>query len=174
MHLLLITILSPWIMSQVCARKFVCPEKDIIETQCRGPKDCLYHNSPECNTFIHCTVNSDGKTGKPTVHPCPAGLKWNDRSKQCDMPANSTCGEETEDDAVTESQPPSNGTLDDDFDCIEAEEDFGCEGSTSIGIDCVFVDPTTNKSYIQCIDQIAYTVPCESGTTYSDTIKVCE
>ncbi|OKO92751.1 Race-specific elicitor A4 [Penicillium subrubescens] len=57
------------------AAAFHCPEEDIINTQCLGPKDCLYPNPDNCGTFIQCTVNPDGITGTPVVMPCPAGLK---------------------------------------------------------------------------------------------------
>ncbi|CAG2178562.1 unnamed protein product, partial [Oppiella nova] len=53
-----------------------------------GPKDCLYTNPENCNTFIQCTVNPGNQSGTPVVMPCPAGLKWNDNEKICDWPAN--------------------------------------------------------------------------------------
>ena len=70
---------------------FVCPVEDIANTSCKGPKDCLYPNSENCNSFIQCTVNADNKTGTPVVMPCPSGLEWNDNKKVCDWPVNSTC-----------------------------------------------------------------------------------
>ncbi|CAG2176816.1 unnamed protein product, partial [Oppiella nova] len=70
---------------------FVCPEEDIANTGCKGPKDCLYPNPENCQTFIQCTVNADNKTGTPVVMPCPAGLEWNDNIKRCDYPESSTC-----------------------------------------------------------------------------------
>jgi len=71
--------------------EFVCPEEDIAATQCMGPKDCLYPNPNSCTTFIHCEVNADGKTGRPTIKDCPSGLQWNDNKKECDWPQSSTC-----------------------------------------------------------------------------------
>ncbi|XP_054153525.1 peritrophin-1-like [Oppia nitens] len=79
-----------WPESSTC-RQFRCPTKDIIATHCLGPKDCLYTNWLNCNTFIQCLVNADGRTGRPVVMPCPAGLKWNNRDKLCDRPERSTC-----------------------------------------------------------------------------------
>ncbi len=70
---------------------FVCPKKDIIETKCQGPKDCLYPNPKNCTTFIHCSVNADGKSGTPHVKSCPKGLHWNTRTRSCDLPAAAKC-----------------------------------------------------------------------------------
>jgi hypothetical protein len=68
-----------------------CPPEDISATGCMGPKDCLYANPESCNTFIKCTVNSDGTTGTPIIMDCPAGLEWNDEDKVCEYPFASTC-----------------------------------------------------------------------------------
>ncbi|MGH8591368.1 MAG: choice-of-anchor P family protein [Gammaproteobacteria bacterium] len=70
---------------------FVCPVDDITNTQCMGPKDCLYPHPDICTQFIHCEVNADGQTGRPTVKDCPPDLEWNDNDKICDSPASSTC-----------------------------------------------------------------------------------
>ena len=75
---------------------FDCPEEDISATACKGPKDCLYPNPDDCNSFIQCTVNADERTGTPVVMPCaPATppLEWNDNKKECDYPGSSTCPE---------------------------------------------------------------------------------
>ena len=72
--------------AQALAADFVCPTKDIKNTQCKGPKDCLYPNPDNNSTFIQCTVNADGVTGTPVVIPCPSGLEWNNNKKQCDYP----------------------------------------------------------------------------------------
>ncbi|XP_054153527.1 peritrophin-1-like [Oppia nitens] len=79
-----------WPQSSTC-RQLRCPVWDIIRTKCLGPKDCLYTNWLNCNTYIQCTVNPDGRTGRPVVMPCPAGLKWNNRNKVCDRPERATC-----------------------------------------------------------------------------------
>ncbi|CAF0738572.1 unnamed protein product [Adineta steineri] len=73
------------------ASDFVCPEEDIINTECKGEKDCLYLNPQSCNSYIHCEVNADGLTGTPTVMSCAASLEWNDNTQECDWPENSTC-----------------------------------------------------------------------------------
>jgi hypothetical protein len=70
---------------------FVCPPEDIAATGCEGPKDCLYTNPQNCNTFTQCTVNSDGTSGTPIIMPCPAGLEWNDEDKVCSFEFDSTC-----------------------------------------------------------------------------------
>ncbi|KAF7334978.1 Carbohydrate-binding module family 14 protein [Mycena venus] len=70
--------------------EFVCPAEDIANTGCLGPKDCLYANPNNCNTFIRCIANADG-TGTPVVLPCLLELEWNDNKKECDFPENSTC-----------------------------------------------------------------------------------
>ncbi|CAG2180053.1 unnamed protein product, partial [Oppiella nova] len=70
---------------------FQCPREDIVNTLCMGPKDCLYTNPENCNTFIQCTVNPGNQSGTPVVMPCPAELKWNDNTKECDWPQNATC-----------------------------------------------------------------------------------
>jgi hypothetical protein len=73
---------------------FVCPTEDIVNTKCLGPKDCLYQNDSDCNSFIQCTVNADGVTGTPVPMPCaPANppLQWNDNEKVCDYPPSPTC-----------------------------------------------------------------------------------
>lgn len=73
------------------AQEFICPPEDIAETGCQGPKDCHYPHPKNCNQFIHCEVNADGVSGRPTVKDCPANLQWNDNKKECDYPAQSTC-----------------------------------------------------------------------------------
>ncbi|CAF0788997.1 unnamed protein product [Adineta steineri] len=73
------------------ASAFICPEEDIAETQCLGDKHCLYSNPQNCNSYIQCTVNADQVTGTPVVMSCAASLEWNDNTKECDYPANSTC-----------------------------------------------------------------------------------
>ena len=68
-----------------------CPEEDIKRTGCQGPEDCLYPNPYDCNAYIQCVVNDDGKTGTPVNMPCLQGLEWNDNIKSCDWPESSTC-----------------------------------------------------------------------------------
>ena len=65
---------------------FVCPSSDIINTGCKGPKDCVYPNPGSPSTYIKCVVNADGKTATPVIRTCPTGLVWNDRNKICDYP----------------------------------------------------------------------------------------
>jgi hypothetical protein len=67
------------------ASNFKCPVRDIVQTQCLGPTDCLYANPDNCASYIKCEVNPDETTGTPHVVPCPLGSKWNDREKRCDF-----------------------------------------------------------------------------------------
>ena len=74
---------------------FTCPETDIQQTHCAGPKDCLYPNPDDCHSYIRCEVNEDGMTGRPTVYQCPAGMEWNRNTAECDWPGQpGTCSEE--------------------------------------------------------------------------------
>lgn len=158
------------------ASAFTCPEEDIANTQCLGPKDCLYPDPENCNQFIHCEVNTDGITGRPTVKACPADLEWNDIKIECDWPVNSTCQHPLQEveDTVSEVVPPSNGTPDYSFDCATAENTQGCMGKKGGGVECIYANPKSNDSYIQCTDGLAYIVECKSGEAYNDAIKACE
>lgn len=141
-----------------------------------GPKDCLYPHPNRCDQFIHCEVNADGVSGRPTVKDCPAGLEWNDNEKECDWPQDSTCRDVVQEtlDTVTETLPPSDGSFDSSFSCSEAASSQGCMGSNGGGIECIYANPTTQDSYILCTDGLAYIVQCKSGSTYRDAIKACE
>jgi hypothetical protein len=68
------------------SQNFECPEDEIAATQCSGPKDCLYSNPEDCSTYIKCEVNADGRTATAFIKECPAGLKWNDSIRECDLP----------------------------------------------------------------------------------------
>lgn len=70
---------------------FMCPQSDIIHTQCMGPKDCFYPHPQQCDQFIYCEVDADGSSGRPVVKDCPPGLEWNDNVKECDWLSHSTC-----------------------------------------------------------------------------------
>lgn len=75
------------------SQNFVCPREDIANTGCKGPKDCLYPNPQNCNTFIQCVPQPDG-SGNPVVMPCAPSnppLEWNDNKKECDYPGQGTC-----------------------------------------------------------------------------------
>ncbi|KAE8361343.1 hypothetical protein BDV27DRAFT_160806 [Aspergillus caelatus] len=109
------------------ASVFKCPKSDIRATKCIGPKDCLYANSHNCDTFIQCIVNADETTGTPVVMPCPSGLQWNDKEKECDWPANAACGGEIEilEDEAQEAIPPSDGSINPSFSCSDAQASQG-------------------------------------------------
>lgn len=70
---------------------FRCPFTDIVSTQCRGEKDCVYPNPGSCNTYIQCSANSDFVSGTPAVKNCMPRHEWNDKDKKCDVPEKSTC-----------------------------------------------------------------------------------
>jgi hypothetical protein len=82
--------LALFALSIMAQSESFCPQEDIRDTGCRGPKDRLYANPLNCRTFIHCTVNSNGITGTPIIRGYPAGLEWNDEVKLCDYPFDST------------------------------------------------------------------------------------
>ncbi|CAG2176456.1 unnamed protein product, partial [Oppiella nova] len=74
---------------------YPCPEDDIANTRCLGPKDCLYPNPRDCSRFIQCN-----DAGLAYDMPCaPGGLHWNDAIKQCDWPENANC--------VVVTEPPT-------------------------------------------------------------------
>jgi hypothetical protein len=73
------------------SQNFEFPEEIIAATQCSGPKDCLYSNPENCSTYIRCEVNVDGRTSTAYVKECPAGLKWNDSIRECDLLVRNLC-----------------------------------------------------------------------------------
>jgi len=79
-----LTLSSPLLPSRALD-DFTCPEQDIIQTKCLGPKDCLYANPSNCASYIECEINAGEMTGTPSVKNCPIGLKWNDAKKECDF-----------------------------------------------------------------------------------------
>lgn len=164
-------LLTGLAMSTLAAAAITCPEEDIVATQCAAPKDCLYPNPNDCRSFIACDVNADGKTGRPTVLDCPSGLEWNDDQKECDWPADSTCGAVVQEtlDTAKEALPPADGEVDSSFDCDGAKEEQGCESE----VECIYANPKEEGSYVQCTSGTAYVVKCESGLSYSDAIKAC-
>lgn len=154
---------------------FVCPEEEIAETGCMGPKDCVYMNTDDCSSFIYCEVSADGKTAQPIIKNCPSGLQWNDNKKECDFPENATCNNVLDGvvNTVNEGLPPSEGTLDPTFSCSDAAASQGCQGSKEPEIECIYPNPKASDSYVQCTAGFAYIVQCKSGT-YKDEIKACE
>jgi hypothetical protein len=57
------------------ASDFVCPAEDIANTQCSGPRDCLYPDPKSCTSYINCEVSADGTTATAYILDCPAGLQ---------------------------------------------------------------------------------------------------
>ena len=159
------------VLAAPAGNKFVCPSEDIISTKCFGPKDCLYQNNNNCNTYIQCTVDSGERTGTPVVMPCPAGFLWNDHQRSCDYPAFSTCRDPIQEANATadEELPPANSTLDTSFDCDTAGAKQDC-----MELECIYANPKSSKSYVQCTDGLAYIVQCKADQVYQDTTKSCE
>jgi hypothetical protein len=162
---------------------FQCPRADIVNTGCKGPKDCLYPNPNNCNSFIQCVPQPDG-SGKPQLMPCPADLKWNDNKKQCDWPQDSTCGNKpinaptaaptqapTQAPTHAPTNPPDNG-----FQCPRADiANTGCKGP----IDCLYPNPENCNSFIQCVPQIdgsgkPQVIPCPGDLEWNDNQKQCD
>ncbi|KFY06663.1 hypothetical protein V492_07867 [Pseudogymnoascus sp. VKM F-4246] len=72
---------------------FQCPINDVMLTQCRGEKDCLYPNPGSCNSYIQCTTGkgSNFLSATPEIMKCAPDHEWNDKEKKCDTPGKSTC-----------------------------------------------------------------------------------
>jgi hypothetical protein len=170
---------------------FVCPRDDIANTGCMGPKDCLYPNPANCNSFIQCVPQPDG-SGKPVVMPCPAGLEWNDNKKECDYPQDSTCPKnstQTPTTAATTQTPTTAATTQTpttaattplppggDFVCPRDDiANTGCMGPK----DCLYPNPANCNSFIQCVPQPdgsgkPVVMPCPAGLEWNDNKKECD
>jgi hypothetical protein len=70
------------------APAFHCPRIDIIQTGCKGPKDCQYP-APDPAQYYLCSVNPDGDTATATLMSCAPGTVWNDAEKMCDFESSS-------------------------------------------------------------------------------------
>ncbi|KFY20867.1 hypothetical protein V491_03356, partial [Pseudogymnoascus sp. VKM F-3775] len=70
---------------------FRCPISDMMLTQCRGEKDCVYPNPMSCTSYIQCSVGPNMLSGSPAVKNCLIGHEWNNKDKKCDVPEKSTC-----------------------------------------------------------------------------------
>ncbi|CAG2178745.1 unnamed protein product, partial [Oppiella nova] len=151
------TSVSPDIPSPTPAVEFTCPAEDIANTQCMGPKDCLYPHPTNCDQFIHCEVNADGVTGRPTVKDCPPGLEWNDNTKQCDWPSQSTCVVVSTP-VDTESSTPKLDFICPEKDIIETQ----CMGPK----DCLYPHPSACNLFIHCEVNA-------DGRTGRPTVKNC-
>lgn len=159
-NLLLLTLLN----ASASASDFVCSTDDIAATGCLGPKDCLYSDPDSCNTFIQCTVNSDGITGTPVVRDCPSGLEWNDDAKECAYPEDSTC--------------PTTGIASA-FVCpAEDIAATGCRGPK----DCLYPYAGSCNKFIQCVvnkdgttatPKIVNCPPSTPPLVWNDNLKEC-
>ncbi|KAK5796126.1 hypothetical protein VI817_005411 [Penicillium citrinum] len=127
-----------------------------------GYKGLPPSKSNRCSGFIQCEVNADGMTGRPTVRQCPSGLGWNNKYKDCDFPATSTCDEtKIHKNETKEAIPPPNRALSPS--AVLTGERTGY----------IYANPASSQFYIHCTDRIAYIVKCQSGESM-DAIKACE
>lgn len=169
---------------------YPCPREDIVATGCKGPKDCLYPNTKNCDRFIQCN-----DAGLAYDMPCPLGfngnLHWNDAKKECDYPENAGCtgtsspqapsklssSPSSSPDEPTLLSPPTDGKLRLDFDCILAGLEDECPEFLVGG--CLYAATDSCTSYIQCVDLVAWEVPCESGgvwglgTIWDNVARAC-
>ncbi|OBT44358.1 hypothetical protein VE00_07086 [Pseudogymnoascus sp. WSF 3629] len=145
--LLLSLLIVPALFSLSTAQGFQCPIDDIERTLCKGPKDCFYPHPTRCDQFIFCEVNSDGRTGRPTVNDCPPGLEWNNNDKICDFFENSTC---PKGDGAAKILPRGEGAenkIRAPFEC--PREDF-MSGKCDKQNGCMYPDPKDCRNYFHC------------------------
>jgi hypothetical protein len=158
---------------------YPCPQDDIDNTGCKGPKDCLYSNPENCNAFIQCN-----DAGLAYDMPCaPENLEWNDNTRVCDWPESSTCASKASASAPGSEMRPdaqalsSGGRQRLDFDCAQAELDNGCPNPASG--ECNYAAPDSCISFIHCVGQTAWEIACETddgsspGTVWDDEVKAC-
>lgn len=164
-------LISGLAITSLSAAAITCPKEDIVVTQCVDPEDCVYPNPNNCDSFIACRVNSNGKNGTSSVLPCPSGLEWNYNEKICDWPVNSTCKNIVQEtlDTAKEVLPPANGEKENGFDCEGEKKEQSCESE----LECIYANSNEKTSYFQCTSGTVYVVKCEDGL-YSDAIKACE
>ena len=75
---------------------------------------------------------------------------------------------------VKEPLPPSGGVMDAAFSCNDALSVQGCMGRKDFGPECIYADPKSSNSYVQCTEGVAYTVQCSVIEVYNDKVKACE
>ena len=187
LYALLLCVFSAPALSQFpITSGYPCPQDEIAATGCRGATDCLYPNPSNCNRFVQCN-----DAGIAYDMPCVADLHFNEKTRQCDWPANSGCTETSSPEAITklssspstpEDQPtlwspPTDGKLRLDFDCILAELEDECP--EILGDGCLYAATDSCTSYIQCVDLVAWEIPCESGgvwglgTVWDNEARAC-
>ncbi|KFY32397.1 hypothetical protein V493_00236 [Pseudogymnoascus sp. VKM F-4281 (FW-2241)] len=161
------------------AAPFQCPMKDMLLTQCRGEKDCVYPNPGSCNTYVRCSVGYNLLSGgTPSVKNCSPGHEWNDKDKVCDVPEKSTCpvyANVTTPVADKVEAAESRGIAD--FKCpVEDIRRTGCKHQG----DCQYADPESCSSFYNCIANsdgltgTPYLHQCPEGNHWNDKVKVCD
>ncbi|KAB8225114.1 hypothetical protein BDV33DRAFT_198957 [Aspergillus novoparasiticus] len=175
--LLILSIISPLALGAFpVIDNFPCDLGEIADTGCKGPKDCLYPHPSDCSRFVQCNEERIAYD-----MPCaPGDLEWDDATKECTYPELANCqrgSQKTLSHEPTILSPPKNGVLRVDFICPLAEIQNGCDDV--LGAGCLYASPDSCTSYIQCVDEVAYQVPCEaggawgSGTVWDDLVKAC-
>ena len=147
---------------------FSCPTGD----DCLST-GCLYEDVNDCSRFYQCNL-----AGHFWLNKCPRGLEFNERIRICDYPPSPTCHKALQEaaDEAAELVPPAGGVLDPSFSCNDALADpnRGCRRQKVAGPDCVYANPKSNTSYVQCNYVDAYVVQCAAGEVYNDIVKACE
>jgi hypothetical protein len=101
--------------------------------------------------------------------PCPAGLEWNDKKKECDWPQDSTCPNKPSTEPTTNR--PDNG-----FQCPRDNiANNGCLGPK----DCLYPNPAYCNSFIQCVplpdgSSKSQVMPCPAGLEWNGMKKECD
>lgn len=78
-------------------------ESDASESSCNNGDYLIGFN---CSTFYHCI------DGVPVLLSCPSKLRWNQKSKVCDLPENVQCTEESLFTGILPSDKPENSSSD--------------------------------------------------------------
>lgn len=170
----------------------MCPVEDIVRTQCMDVKDCLYPHPTGCKKYIHCEVNTDGVTGRPTVKDCHGNFEWNDNKKTCALPENSTCLARHNMDTTTNDVLKETSEISARSDGVEnkirdaAPAPFQCLISDVVITqcrgekDCVYPNPGSCNTYIQCsvgsdfLPSAPAVKNCPPGQEWNDNDKKCD
>jgi hypothetical protein len=157
------TVLLPNNLISTAMAAFPCPVDDSCFEGCHYPG----HNS--CDKFMYCDWH-----GKAVIQYCPNGLQFNEEIRACDWPPSPTCRRVVNQviDIVEAALPPDGGIVDNTFSCGIAKESQGCMGH-NIALECIYTNPKSSTSYIQCTEGVPYAVQCPDGQVYKDEIKAC-
>ncbi|EDO34779.1 predicted protein, partial [Nematostella vectensis] len=101
----------------------------------------------KCDMYITCS------NGIAHEMPCPAGLNWNDVTKECDWPRDAPCCK-----AIARTCHP------------KVNLSTICKNRA----DGNYPHPDFCKMYIACSNGIAYEMPCPAGLNWNDEKKYCD